>query len=51
MQSYPKKVYAIQHNVTGRIYVGSTKNTTKRYLSHMAELRKGTHCKNLEEKG
>ncbi len=47
---YPRKVYAIQHNVTGRIYVGSTKNTTKRYLAHMNDLKKGKHCNRAMQK-
>ena len=44
MSNFHRYVYAIQHNETGRIYVGSTKDTTKRYLAHMWDLKKGKHC-------
>ena len=44
IRDYPRKVYAIQHNTTGRIYVGSTKNVTNRYWAHMGDLRNGKHC-------
>lgn len=40
---YPRKVYAIQHNVTKKIYIGSSKNVEERYMSHMWALRKGGH--------
>ena len=40
-------VYAIQHNVTGRIYVGSAKDVAYRYRSHLSQLRHGRH-KNSE---
>ena len=39
-----KYVYAIQHNVTKKIYISSTKNVKSRYLSHMCALRKGKHA-------
>lgn len=39
----PRKVYAIQHNVTKRIYIGSSKDAQKRYLNHMYRLRQGKH--------
>lgn len=39
----PRKVYAIQHNVTKKIYIGSSKDPNKRYLSHMYMLRAGKH--------
>lgn len=40
---YPRIVYAIQHNVTGRIYVGSTMNLKNRYKQHIWDLRKNKH--------
>ncbi len=44
MMDFPRDVYAIQHNVTGRIYVGSTsKNVNNRYRQHMCALRAGKH--------
>ena len=44
---YPRYVYAIQHNTTGRIYVGSADNIQNRYKSHLSLLRRGKH-KNKE---
>lgn len=41
--NFPRHVYAIQHNITGRIYVGSSTNVSKRYRMHMALLRNGKH--------
>lgn len=40
---FPRKIYAIQHNVTKRIYIGSTKNVDTRYLSHIYKLRGHKH--------
>lgn len=39
----PRKIYAIQHNVTKRIYIGSTKDVRSRYLAHIHNLRNGKH--------
>ena len=39
----PRKVYAIQHNVTKKIYVGSSKNVDNRYKQHINALRRGDH--------
>ena len=39
----PRKVYAIQHNVTKKIYVGSSRNVDNRYKAHIGYLRRGTH--------
>lgn len=39
----PTKVYAIQHNVTKRIYIGSSSEPEKRYLNHMNRLKNRTH--------
>lgn len=40
---FPRKVYAIQHNITGKIYVGSTKDVADRYKRHISALRAGRH--------
>ena len=39
----PRDVYAIQHNKTKRIYVGSSCNVRSRYINHMSLLRNGKH--------
>lgn len=39
----PRKVYAIQHNVTKKIYIGSSHDTDARYKSHIWALRAGKH--------
>lgn len=39
----PRKVYLIRHNITGRIYIGSSKNVETRYMNHMYNLRSGKH--------
>lgn len=41
--SYPKVIYAIQHNKTKRFYIGSTGNIQERYKQHMFFLRRGKH--------
>ena len=43
MNNYPKKVYAIQHNVTKKIYIGSSNDVSTRYLGHMYALRSNKH--------
>lgn len=40
---YPRKVYALQHNVTKKIYIGSSANLEARYSNHMSNLRKDKH--------
>ena len=40
---YPKTIYAIQHNVTKKIYVGSSNDVENRYLSHVYALRNQKH--------
>lgn len=40
---YPKSVYAIRHNVTKRIYVGSSAHPANRYKQHLNLLRCGKH--------
>lgn len=39
----PRKIYAIQHNVTKRIYIGSSKNPAERYLNHINRLKNRKH--------
>ena len=39
----PRKVYAIQHNVTKKIYIGSSYDVEQRYKSHIWALRGGKH--------
>lgn len=39
----PRHVYAIQHNVTKRMYIGSSGNVESRYKDHIHMLRKGEH--------
>lgn len=41
MHEYRRKIYAIQHNVTKRIYVGMSKNVIARYKAHLHKLRSG----------
>lgn len=40
---YPITIYAIRHNVTNRVYVGSSKNAEKRIKSHLSQLRGHRH--------
>lgn len=39
----PRTIYAIQHNVTKRIYIGSSADVEKRYMHHIWLLRAGKH--------
>lgn len=39
----PRQVYEIRHNVTGRAYIGSSKDVHKRYAHHLSLLRRGVH--------
>lgn len=39
----PRTVYAIQHNVTKKIYIGSSNNLEQRYKNHIWQLRAGKH--------
>ena len=41
--NWPKQVYAIQHNRTKKIYIGSSKDALKRYMNHICQLRAGNH--------
>lgn len=40
---FPRSIYAIQHNITKRIYIGSSANPETRYLNHLYRLRAGHH--------
>ncbi len=40
---YPRYVYAITHNRTGKVYVGSSKNVKVRYDNHIILLRNHKH--------
>lgn len=44
---FPRTVYAIQHNITKRIYVGSSNDIESIYRSHMSALRNHRH--NVED--
>lgn len=53
---FPRTVYAIQHNATKKIYIGSSHDLNTRYWSHIYHLRKGNHIvedmqKDFEEYG
>lgn len=39
----PRKVYLIRHDVTGRVYIGSSADIETRYMNHMYALRAGNH--------
>lgn len=39
----PRTVYAIQHNETKKIYIGSSTDVEKRYWSHIYQLRRQKH--------
>lgn len=47
---FPRKVYAIQHNKTKRILIGSATDVEKRYRSTIWNLRSGKHkVKDLQD--
>ena len=41
--NYPRKVYAIRHNVTGRVYIGSSCRVDRRFQQHISDLRCHRH--------
>lgn len=41
--NFPRKIYAIRHNVTNRVYVGSSHNVDQRLKSHIGALRRHSH--------
>ena len=40
---YPRKVYAIRHNTTNKVYIGSSCNVDRRFLQHLYGLRSHKH--------
>ena len=40
---YPKQIYAIQHRITKKIYIGITNSLEARYDAHMSLLRNNKH--------
>lgn len=40
---YPRIVYALRHNPTGKIYIGSTRHPQKRLMTHFYTLKNGNH--------
>lgn len=40
---FPRTVYAIKHNKTGRMYIGSSRRPDVRLKSHFASLKRGKH--------
>ena len=42
-----KTIYCIRNRVTGRVYVGMTKNPTRRFEQHLSALRGGRHKNEL----
>lgn len=40
---YPRKVYAIRHNVTDRVYIGSSCNVDRRFKQHLYALQASKH--------
>lgn len=40
---YPRKVYAIRHNTTNKVYIGSSCNVDRRFLQHLYALRSHSH--------
>ena len=47
---FPRVIYRIQHNETGRIYIGSSQDLESRIRSHIYMLRSGTHHNALLQK-
>ena len=47
MWDYPKVVYAMQHRVTKKIYIGLTRNLEERYKNHLCLLRNNKHHSKL----
>lgn len=41
--NFPKQIYMIRHNITGRIYIGSSATPQKRYENHLCRLKNGKH--------
>lgn len=41
--NYPRKVYAIRHEVTNRVYIGSSCHVDRRFMEHLTALRANRH--------
>ena len=41
--TYPRIIYILKHNPTGRVYVGSSADPSSRIATHISYLRNGTH--------
>lgn len=41
--NYPRKVYAIRHEVTNRVYIGSSCHVDRRFTEHLTALRAHRH--------
>ena len=41
--NYPRKVYAIRHNVTNRVYIGSSCRVDRRFQQHISAVRCHRH--------
>ena len=41
--NFPRKVYLIRHENTGRIYIGSSSNPERRFSKHLYNLKSGNH--------
>lgn len=39
----PRVVYAIKHNKTNKVYIGSTASPERRFRAHLSNLKNGTH--------
>lgn len=39
----PRTIYALQHDATGKVYIGSTANPHQRFIKHCNRLKNGTH--------
>jgi predicted GIY-YIG superfamily endonuclease len=39
----PRTVYALRHEATGKVYIGSTADPRQRLLKHLNRLKNGTH--------
>lgn len=47
---YPKVVYAIQHKITKKIYIGLTNHLEARYKAHLSLLKNNKHTASLMQK-
>ena len=47
---YPKVVYAMQHRVTKKMYIGITNDLKERYKAHLSLLRNNKHTSAIMQK-